>query len=429
MRGGNACQILSSIRAFVIGGDSVRRVLVGLVVMTSACSSSAREARTDVVIQWNQQVMATGGPHVQRTLAMVHVTMFDAINAVDRRYTPYLGLPAPPEKFNADAAAASAAYGVLVRLFPGERVTLTAALTRSLADIPDGSAKRLGREYGDLAASAICEARQSDNILLDEDPITFGSAPGDYQVTDPEQPKLINIGAARWQPFALTSPAQFRPDPPPALTSARYAQDLEEVKRIGGITGAARSADQEQIARWHAELGVAQMNRIARTEAASDGRSLAEHARLFALLNLALADATTSVFEAKYTYGFWRPVTAIRRAGTDANPETREDLAWSPFLPTPPHPEYPSAHAAIQSAGARVLTTYFGRFHPFRATSTSLPGVTRAYRDFEAFVEEGKVARIVGGMHFRSSVEQGARQGTDVANWVLDHSLLPIRRP
>jgi hypothetical protein len=137
----------------------------------------------------------------------------------------------------------------------------------------------------------------------------------------------------------------------------------------------------------------------------------------------------TGVFEAKYAYRFWRPVTAIRHAGIDANPKTAEDLTWSPFLPTPPHPEYPSGHSAVQAAGARVLTAYFGRFHPFRATSASVPGAVRSYKDFEAFAAEGRTARILGGMHFRTSVEQGALLGTHVADWVLEHRLIPVNRP
>jgi hypothetical protein len=406
----------------------LRGVLLCLIVAASACSSSAREARTDVVIQWNQQVISAGGPQIQRTLAMVHVAMFDAMNATDPRYAPYLTLPAPPPATNAQAAAAAAAYGVLVRLMPDERPVLTAALNRSLADTPDGPGEQQGIAYGDLVAQAIYDARLGDNILSRNAPVSLGSAPGDYQLTDPQSSELVNVNAQTWKPFALTSASQFRPDPPRALNSPAYARDFEEVKRQGGLAGA-RTRDEEEVARWHTELGFVQLNRIARGEAAADGRSVIEHARLFALLNLSLADSATAVFEAKYLYRFWRPVTAIRQAGIDANPETTEDLTWSPFLRTPSHPEYPSAHAAVQSAGARVLTAYFGRFHPFHATSSTVPGAVRSYRDFEAFAAEGRIARILGGMHFRTSVEQGAQLGTNVADWVLEHRLVPISHP
>jgi hypothetical protein len=407
---------------------SLRGVVLLFAVSASACGSSARTARVDVVIQWNQQVMATGGPQIQRTLAMTHLAMFDAANAIDRRFTSFATVPAPPAGASVEAAAAAAAYGVLVRLFPAEERTLRAALARSLSDTPDGVAEDAGVAFGDLVAKAVVEARLGDNILAPDPPAVFGSAPGDYRPTDPEPSKLLNMGASRWKPFALESASQFRPGPPPALTSERYARDVEEVRRLGGMTST-RTDDQQQIARWHTEEGVRQINRIARTETAADERSLVEHAQLFAVLNVALADATMSVFDAKYAYLFWRPITAIRHADEDSNPNTHQDLVWSPFLPTPAHPEYPSAHAAVHSAGARVLTMYFGRFHPFATTSSAVPGVTRSYKSFDAFVEEGEIARILGGMHFRSSVEQGAELGEQVGNWVIEHCLLPLKTP
>ena len=182
----------------------------------------------------------------------------------------------------------------------------------------------------------------------------------------------------------------------------------------------------DETARWHTELAQFQLNRIARAESATDGRDLLDHARLFALLNLALADAATSVFDAKYAYTFWRPVTAIQNADLDDNSRTTLDTGWFPFLTTPPHPEYPAAHGVIQTAGARVLEKYFGQHYGFDTTSATVPGVTRHYDDFDAFAEEGGFARILGGMHFRNSIEVGHRQGKSVANWILDRCLLPL---
>lgn len=395
-------------------------------VLFAGCASSARTARNDVIIQWNQQAMASGGPHLERTLAMAHLAMFDAANAVDRRYAPYLPLPAAPTGASAEAAAAAAAHGVLVRLFPDERETLGAALARSLADVPDGLSRTQSVEYGHLIAKRMYEARLADTIAPPTPPAAFGTAPGDYRETDPEPPQPNDVKAGHARPFGLESASQFRPGPPPALTSARYAQDLDEVRRRGG-SASSRSADQEQAARWHAESGSAQVNRIARTEAGADGRSLVEHARLFALLNLAVADADLSAFDAQYTYRFWRPVTAIRQTDFQASPDTRQGPVWSPFLPTPPSPEYPSALATIQSAGARVLGAYFGPFHPFRATSGAVPGLTRAYASFDAFAEEGATAGILGGMQFRTSVDQGRQMGAKVADWLLDHFLISLK--
>jgi hypothetical protein len=395
-------------------------------VLVAGCASSARTARNDVIIQWNQQAMATGGPHLERTLAMTHLAMFDAANAVDRRYAPYLALPAAPAGASAEAAAAAAAHGVLVRLFPDERETLGAALERSLADVPDGRRRAQSVEYGHLIAQRMYEARLADTIAPPPPPPAFGTAPGDYRDTEPEQPQANDGKAGHTKPFGLESASQFRPGPPPALTSARYARDLEEVRQRGG-SASSRTADQEQAARWHAEPGSAQVNRIARTEAATDGRSLVEHARLFALLNLAVADADVSAFDAQYTYRFWRPVTAIRQADFQASPDTRQGPVWSPFLPTPPSPEYPSSLATIQAAGARVLTAYFGRFHSFRATSGAMPGMTRAYANFDAFADEGATASILSGMQFRTSVDEGRQMGAKVADWLVDHFLVSFK--
>jgi len=384
----------------------------------------AAPARADVITRWNDQVFASGGPQIQRTLAMVHIAMFDAANAIDRHYTPYLAsLPVPPAGANAEAAAAAAAYGVLVRLFPGQQPALATVLAASLANVPDGPAESAGVAYGDLVAQAIYTVRLNDNILAPGPIFVPGTSPGDYQLTTTAPPQPVNTGAPSWLPFAMTSASQFRPNGPTRLSSVAYARDLEETKRLGGTVSAARTAEEEEIARWHTEQAQFQFNRIARNAAAADGLGLLEHARLFALLNIALADAGTSVFEAKYTYRFWRPVTAIRNADIDDNDRTSVDPAWSPFLPTPPHPEYPAAHGAIQGAAARVMTWFYGPHHAFETTSPTVPGVVRRYASFDDFADEGFVARIYGGMHFRTACVRGTALGSTVAEYVLRHAL------
>jgi hypothetical protein len=200
------------------------------------------------------------------------------------------------------------------------------------------------------------------------------------------------------------------------------------VAALGASVSQYRSADDDEVARWHTELPQFQLNRIARAETAADGRSLLAHARLFALLNMTIVDASASVFDAKYAYVFWRPVTAIRNADLDDNPRTTVDVGWTQFLNTPVHPEYPAAHAVLQTAGVSVLTKYFGRHYAFDTMSpTAVPGVTRHYKSFNAYTEEGGVARILGGMHFRNSVDVGHQQGTKVGNWILDRYLTPLR--
>jgi hypothetical protein len=396
--------------------------VVGLAIVVGF--SVAAPARADVITQWNEQVLALGG--ASRTLAMVQVAMFDAINAIQPRYRSYLDLPAAPADALPEAAAAAAAYGVLVRLQPAQLAALNATLASSLAPLPDGPGKTSGVQYGDLVAYLMYQNRLNDNILTPGPIYISTGLPGAYQITSPGPPQPVNTNAQNWIPFAMISPSQFRPAGPPALTSRRYADDLNETRKLGELNSPYRSAIDDETARWHTELAQFQLNRIARAEVATDGRDLLAHARLFALLNLALADAATSVFDAKYTYLFWRPVTAIRNADLDDNARTDVDPGWSPFLTTPPHPEYPAAHGVIQTAGTRVLERYFGQHYAFDTTSPTVPGVTRHYEDFDAFAEEGGFARILGGMHFRNSVEVGHRQGKSVANWILEHYLTPL---
>lgn len=399
---------------------SVVRTSLAVVVFTAGLVASAR---ADVITTWNDQVFATGGPQIQRTLAMVHVAMFDALNAIEPRYQPYLKVPLAPAGVSPEAAAAGAAYGVLIRLFPAQQQALDSALTASLAAVPQGTARTDGLKYGDLVAQFIYGRRLDDQMLNPAPAYVSGSGPGAYQ-TGGAVP--VNSNAATWTPFGLQSASQFRPKGPAALGSAQYARDFEETRLRGGTVSGSRTLDQEEIARFHTEQGQFQFNRIARNEAANDGEGLLRHARLFALLNLALCDAITAVFEAKYFYNSWRPFTAIPQGDSDGNPATASDPTWTPFLPTPPHPEYPAAHGAGQAAAAVIMNAYFGQSHAFRTTSPTVPGAVRSYASINAFISEGREARILGGMHFRSSLEDGTQQGVEVGRWVLDHYLQPL---
>ena len=402
----------------------VRALCRAVCIGAAAGAAAGSPMHPDIVSRWNEHALALGG--TTRTMAMVHLAMFDAVNAIEPRYRPYLSLPAPPVGALAEAAAASAAHGVLLRLQPARAAELNAALNESLGELPDGVARTNGVQYGALVAQAIYQNRLNDNILVPGPAYVSTGEPGDYQLTVPGPPQPVNSNAPNWVPFALASASQFRPGAPPALSSRRYANDLNETRALGEVTSVFRTATDDETARWHTEQAQFQLNRIARTESVLDGYDLLDHARLFALLNLALADASISVFDAKYTYRLWRPVTAIRNADIDDNDRTTADTGWSPFLSTPPHPEYPAAHGVIQTAGARVLERHFGPHHAFSTVSAAVPGVIRSYEDFDAFAEEGGLARIFGGMHFRNSIEVGHRQGKSVANWILDRFLLPL---
>jgi hypothetical protein len=295
-----------------------------VVVGSTACSYSgvARAVgRTDVILQWNEQVVATGGPQLQRTLAMVHIAVFDAVNAIEPRYRPYLRLTAPPAGTSSDAAAAGAAYGVLTRLFPDQRQPLAAALAHSLSAVPDGPIEDDSVAYGDAAAQAIYDARLNDRILLPDTAIPPRSTPGAYQLTA-EHERTINTRAREWVPFALASASQFRPGGPPALTSREYARELAEVRDIGRLAGTRRSPEEEQIARWHLEHGHVQLNRVARAEAASDGRDVLDHARLFALRSPTPSRVSSTRNTPTDSGGPSRPFAVPMRTGTTARSRT-----------------------------------------------------------------------------------------------------------
>ena len=406
---------------------AARRAPALIAVLVAAQLIQPAAARADVVTACNNTVNLIGGPQIQRTWAMVHLAIFDAVNAIEGGYRPYQkGLPEPAPGSSAEAAAAGAAHGVLARLFPARAAELGVALSASLAAVPDGPGETTGVAYGDAVAAALYTARLNDNILAPGPVYTSTDEPGDYQLTPGAPAQPVNTGAPTWRPFALKRVSQFRPAGPPSLRSRLYTRDLDETRRMGVLLGSERTPEQDLIGRWHTEQGQFQFNRLARTELDADGGSILEHARVLALLNLALADAISAVFDAKYTYRFWRPSTAIHRADEDDNRHTDADPAWTPFLTTPPHPEYPAAHGAGQGAGARILRAYFGRHHAFLATSASVPGEVRSFDSFAAFARDGAEARIYGGMHFRNSTEVGLRLGRKVADWVLEHYLQPI---
>ena len=396
---------------------------IGMILLcTIAVAAQAAPARADVVTDWNAITFQIGGPSIQRTLAMVHVAIFDAVNSIERRYAPYHSLIDVASGASAEAAAAAAARGVLIRRFPAQALLLDAALAASVSGIPDGPGKSDGLALGDQVAAEIHAFRVNDHILTPGPAYTPLTGPGTYQLTPPNFTAPANTGAASWAPFALTSADQFRPNGPLSLTHPRYFDDFEEVRNIGAVNSP-RTADQTLSALWYIELPYSAMNRIARAQA--QDLDLLTDARFFALLNIAMADATMSVFEAKYTFNFWRPVTAIRGAATDENLKTTADPTWTPLLDSPAHPEYPSAHSVIDTAAIQVLESVFGQNHVFSTTSTSVPGVVRTFNSFRDYGEDAAWARIYGGIHFRAAVVEGTRQGKKIGNWVLENCLLP----
>lgn len=388
----------------------------------------AHGARADVITDWNEIGVAAGytarfSPDMQsRALAIVHIAMFEAVNSIEPRYTPYRKrLPAEPGT-SRDAAAATAAHYALVRLLPDQSKNFDKALQESLAGVADGAPKANGIRLGEQSAIAILAERTKDGA---DAPITYRpfTVAGKYVPT--MLPASSTWGAVR--PFALKTGDAVRPPAPYALTSAQWAKDYNEVKTMGAKTGSARTPEQSDIARFWALTGAATYNPVVRQIAAAKKLDLLDNARLFALVAIATADAPIAVFDAKYAYGFWRPVTAIRNGDMDGNDATERDAAWEPFIPTPMHPEYPCAHCIFQGSAASVLQVLYGDSVPrFSLTSTTAPGVTRSFERLSDYVAEVISARVYDGVHYRASGEVGAAMGRKIGEYTVQNFLKPL---
>jgi hypothetical protein len=387
-------------------------------------------ASADAVLDWNV-IMVTivsdqPPPFQNRFAAITHLAVFEAVNALTGDYKPYLGMITASRGASAEAAAVAAAHAVLRNYFPDSAAILDAARASSLAWIPDGPAKSSGIAVGETAAVRMIAARAKDGSGPPESYLPSSSNPGEWQLT-PGCPATGGV-FLHWRnvtPFAIRSAAQFRSDPPPAITSDRYTRAYKEVKEVGGLNSTERLQDRANVARFYAVLGDAVLwNPIARQIAAAQGRSLAENARAFALLNMALSDVGVALIETKYHYNFWRPETAIWAGGTDENPRTDPDPSFVPFITTPCHPSYPSGHAATSYAAREVLERIFGsRGHSITLSSPAVPDVTLKYARLKDITDDIDDARVYGGIHFRFDQEAGAEQGRRLGAYVYKHSL------
>jgi membrane-associated phospholipid phosphatase len=399
----------------------------------------------DVILDWNatliNAIAAQGTPPTlaSRSMAMVHVAMYDAVVALKPRYAFYAvpGLAdAPPPAAHAfpEVAAARAADVVMDRLFPGQAATFDGQLQSFLTGYPrHGQAISASLSWGQTVADAVVTWRSTDgsNAVV---PYTPGTDPGDWQ---PTPPAFLPALTPQWPlvtPWAMSSGSQFRPPLPPDLSSSDYATAFNEVKSLGRIDSTTRTADQTQIALfWRDPVGVAyafgHWNKIAAGVSVAQGLDLVDNARLFALLNIAEADALIATWDAKYTYNVWRPVTAIRFAGDSSlNPATVSDPTWTPLIVTPNFPSYTSAHSTVSGAAAAVLTSLFGADYSFSAGSDGLPGVTRSFPSFEAAAAEAGQSRIYGGIHFQFDNQGGLATGGALGQFVIQNFLVPVRR-
>jgi membrane-associated phospholipid phosphatase len=385
------------------------------------------------VIQWNRTLLVivrTPGAqpatvHPTRSFAIMHAAIYDAVNAIDGTNKPYLVRLSASHFASQEAAAAAAAHEVLVKLYPSFQATLDTQFQQALAQLPKGG-QADGINIGNTVADRILALRANDGSNNPPARYVFGNAPGDYQSTPPNFPPQPQFTSwSRVTPFALEAADQFRPGGPPKLTSDRYADAFEQVKSLGIAGSTTASADEALTGRFWNGAIQNYWNEIAQTAALAHDLKTAENARLFALLNLSFADGVIAFYDAKYTYNFWRPVTAIRAAATDGNPDTDADPNWLPEVTnTTPDPSYPGAHAVIAAAGAEVLISFFHKHHfAFDVTSEVLPGVVRSFTSFPAAAEEATLSRIFAGVHFRFDLTTGQRLGDDVADFVVDNFL------
>jgi hypothetical protein len=411
-----------------------RARLIGLLALGGATVALALPglARADAVTQWNlnatNALMAVAGQPPQASvphLAMVHGAVYDAVNAITGSHEGYLLTSRVGQPFDSqEAAAATAAYRVLLHLVPAQAVVLDAQYAASLAAVPDGSTKTRGIAVGEAAAAAMIAARTDDG-RFGAFRFAVGTGAG---VWKPVLPAFVNDPNA-WlkdvRPFLVESASQFRSLGPNRLTSGAYAKDFAEVKELGSLGSTTRTADQTHAARYWAENPPGTWSRVFRTLSAQQGLSVAENARLYAMLYLTAADALITVWADKAQFPFWRPITAIREADIDGNAATEQDGTWLPLLASPPYPEHPSGHTGLSGSIAATLRDFFGSDR-IGWTDTNNAGLTRSFSSFSQAIEEIIDARVWSGIHFRNADVQGEKIGRDVAKWREHHYFAPV---
>jgi hypothetical protein len=364
----------------------------------------------------------TATPDQQRAVTRTALAMFEALNAIDRRYHSYLGFPAGDSAASQDAAAASAAYKVLLHHFPAQRTALDESYTIAMAAIPEGARREAGRLIGEAAAVAAIAAGGIDPAIV-QTPYRPRTTPGEWigaalPVIDPFM--------SAFRPWAIPSAEALRPPPPPALTSPTWARDYEEVRRLGGRTSTERTPFQTLVARYRQAFDVTPSMRLA---ADAPGRTPVRNARMFALYQMAFDDSALAMSASKMHYNYWRPITAIRNGADDGNEATAPDPAWAPLLATPNFPEYPCGHCVVAAAIAEVMTAEVGPRPAggVRVSSQAIPlSAMQVLPSWDEWAQQVSDSRIYGGVHFRFSNEAGERIGRGAARIVLDRVMRPL---
>ena len=395
---------------------NARKLGTAVVALALLLLGAARVAQADVITDWNDKackIVAAVGPGApgHRMMAIVQVSVFEAVNSIDPRYTPYVQKVAAPAGACVDAAVAAANRTTLLELVPGEKAAIEAAYQSAMASIPDGQAKTDGAAVGEKAAAVIL-ARAAKDGASGPDNYQWQTTPGRYVPTMiPAVPTW-----ARRTPWVMEKASQFRPGPPPSLDSDTWEKDFQEVKLLGAKNSTARTAEQTDIARFWEETRPLIYHPVLRAVANMPGRTVAQNARLFAAATMAMDDSLIAIFDAKYTYNFWRPITAARYEHVAGKTKVAADLGWTPFISTPMHPEYPCAHCVASGALGAVLAAELGSTPTPTLSSSSLTasGMVREWKSIPAFMQEVNMARIYDGVHYRNSTVVGNDMGMKV---------------
>jgi len=404
------------------------RHLVSALTLSLLVLGLAVPVVADVITDWNEKAQPIVAAYslaapAYRDMAMMHVAMFQCVNAIEPLYQPYKTTPQAPPTTSKEAAASVAAATVLSRLHPSDAAKLDAMLQEYLAQIPDGQGKSDGVALGRRVADGVLTLRAGDGADA-PDAYRPRTTPGRYVATAP----VVGPMWPKVTPFVLNDMAQFRPGPPVALKSQAWADAYNEIKQFGK-NSTTRTALQTETGRLWFYTGPSTFMPIAIQLSRARQLSVAENARLFALLSMATHDAIGAVLEAKYHYEFWRPVTAIRNGDIDGNPKTERDATWEPLGPTPMHPEYPCAHCIVAHAAGTVMQAFFGTgpLPEFTLTTPTAPGVTHRWTRLEDFMEEPSNARVWSGIHYRFSTTVGADMGRKIGAHALDTALKPLK--
>jgi membrane-associated phospholipid phosphatase len=407
------------------------------ILIVCAALSVGSLAKSDIITDWNtaalQAIRAdnTPPPKASRALAILHASIYDAVNGIVRVHKPYFVEEKGPLTASQEAAASAAAFKVLVSLFPNGAQSFEQLHESILEEIRDSPRKHRGLEWGESVAEKVLLWRATDGFDAVV-PAPPSSEPGDWRPTTPAYAPYLLPQWGFVKPFAIPRIDFFRPGGPPALTSAKYAADYNEVKALGEKDESTRTPEQTQIALFWADgAGTStppgHWNLIAQDVSAARRNTMQQNARLFALLNVAMADAAICAWDAKYHYNFWRPVTAIRMGNIDGNPETVPDPDWEPLIITPPFPDYISGHSTFSGAAAAVLSLFYRTPRLSFTTGTEStelpPGTVRRFRGFLETAAEAALSRMYGGIHFRSANEDGLKSGLAIGGWTFTHTM------